>query len=152
MDGFSMSALLAGETLHAREPQIPLGVEVSGHSALYRGDYKLVRTPPPLGDSSWRLYNITADPGETTNLAAQMPELVTAMLADYEAYAERVGVLDLPPGYDPQRQVVQNTRMKTFQHYWYISLRRARVAGRLELVGNAAVQTTDVDGHSRDDA
>ena len=30
MDGFSMSALLADETLHAREPQIPLGVEVSG--------------------------------------------------------------------------------------------------------------------------
>jgi len=120
MDGFSMSALLAGETLHAREPQIPLGVEVSGHSALYRGDFKLVRTPPPLGDGSWRLYNITQDPGETTDLAAQMPDLAAAMLADYDAYAQRNGVLELPPGYDPQAQVAHNTRMKTYQHYWYI--------------------------------
>lgn len=120
MDGFSMSGLLAGTTPHAREPMIPLGVEVSGHSALYRGDYKLVRTPPPLGDSSWRLYNITEDPGETTNLAAQMPDLAASMLADYQAYAERNGVLELPPGYDPQAQVAHNTRMKTYQRYWWI--------------------------------
>ncbi len=120
MDGFSMSALLAGETLHAREPQIPLGVEVSGHSALYRGDFKLVRTPPPLGDGSWRLYNITQDPGETTDLAAQMPDIAASMLADYDAYAQHNGVLELPPGYDPQAQVAHNTRMKTYQHYWYI--------------------------------
>jgi arylsulfatase/uncharacterized sulfatase len=120
MDGFSMSALLAGVAPHAREPAIPLGVEVSGHSALYRGDYKLVRTPPPLGDSSWRLYNITADPGETNNLAAQMPDLAADMLADYEAYADQNGVLELPPGYDPQLQVARNTRMKSYQHYWYI--------------------------------
>ncbi|MGD9980755.1 MAG: arylsulfatase [Hyphomonadaceae bacterium] len=120
MDGFSMSALLANEAPHAREPQVPLGVEVSGHSALYRGDYKLVRTPPPLGDSNWRLYDIAQDPGETTDLAAQMPELAASLLADYQAYAEHVGVFDLPPGYDPQRQVAHNTRMKSYQHYWWI--------------------------------
>lgn len=120
MDGFSMSGLLAGEAAHGREAVTPLGVEVSGHSALYRGDYKLVRAPPPLGDSSWRLYNIAADPGETTNLAAQMPDLAANMLADYEAYADRNGVLELPPGYDPQVQVAHNTRMKSYQNYWYI--------------------------------
>ncbi|MFN3466028.1 MAG: hypothetical protein ACK4X1_18330, partial [Terricaulis sp.] len=96
------------------------GFEVSGHSALYRGDYKLVRTPAPLGDGSWRLYNLAADPGETTDLAVQMPDLAASMLADYEAYAERNGVLDLPEGYDPQIQVVHNTRMKSYQNYWYI--------------------------------
>ena len=120
MDGFSMSGLLAGTTPHAREPAIPLGVEVSGHSALYRGDFKLVRTPAPLGDSSWRLYNVTEDPGETTDLAAQMPDLAASMLADYEAYAQRNGVLELPPGYDPQAQVAHNTRMKSYQRYWWI--------------------------------
>jgi hypothetical protein len=26
----------------------------------------------------------------------------------------------LPPGYDPQLQVAHNTRMKSYQHYWYI--------------------------------
>lgn len=120
MDGFSMSGLLANATPHARDAAIPLGVEVSGHSALYRGDFKLVRTPPPLGDSSWRLYNITQDPGETTDLAAQMPDLAASMLADYEAYAQRNGVIEMPPGYDPQAQVAHNTRMKSYQRYWWI--------------------------------
>jgi len=120
MDGYSLSTLLADQTPDARGPLIPIGVEVSGHSALYRGDYKLVRTPPPLGDSGWRLYNITVDPGETTDLAAQQPDLVSSMLADYQAYAQRNGVLELPPGYDPQAQVVHNTRMKTYQRYWWI--------------------------------
>lgn len=120
LDGFSMSSLLENAAPHARDPSIPLGVEVSGHSALYRGDYKLVRTPPTLGDGSWRLYNITLDPGETNNLAAQMPDLAASMLADYQAYATRNGVLELPPGYDPQAQVAHNTRMKTYQRYWWI--------------------------------
>lgn len=120
IDGVSMNPLLSGQAAFVRDQNTPLGVEVSGHSALYRGDYKLVRTPPPLGDSSWRLYNITQDPGETTDLAAEQADLVASMLADYQAYAERNGVLDLPPGYDPQAQVAHNTRMKTYQRYWWI--------------------------------
>jgi arylsulfatase A-like enzyme len=120
MDGVSMNPLLGGQSAFVRDVNTPLGVEVSGHSALYRGDYKLVRTPLPFGDDTWRLYNIATDPGETHDLAAQMPELAASMLADYEAYAARNGVLALPPGYDPQAQVARNTRMKTYQHYWYI--------------------------------
>ena len=120
IDGVSMNPLLSGQAAFVRDQNTSLGVEVSGHSALYRGDYKLVRTPPPLGDSSWRLYNITQDPGETTDLAAEQADLVASMLADYQAYAERNGVLDLPPGYDPQAQVAHNTRMKTYQRYWWI--------------------------------
>ena len=121
MDGVSMSALLAGQAAAVRDENTPFGIEVSGHSALFRGDYKLVRTPAPLGDGSWRLYNVTNDPGETTDLADQMPDLAASMLTDYEAYAERNGVLELPPGYDPQIQVAHNTRMKSYQHYWYIN-------------------------------
>ena len=49
-----------------------------------------------------------------------MPDLAADMRADYEAYADANGVLELPPGYDPQLQVAHNTRMKSYQHYWYI--------------------------------
>ncbi|MEZ5970891.1 MAG: arylsulfatase [Hyphomonadaceae bacterium] len=120
MDGVSMNPLLTGQSTFVRDENTPLGVEVSGRSALYRGDYKLVRTPLPLGDDTWRLYNIVEDPGETTDLAAQQPERAASMLADYQAYAERNGVLELPPGYDPQAQVAHNTRMKTYKRYWWI--------------------------------
>jgi arylsulfatase/uncharacterized sulfatase len=120
MDGVSLNAVLSGQAPQVRDNAASFGVEVSGHSALYRGDYKLVRTPAPLGDGEWRLYNIILDPGETSDLAAEQPDLVVSMLADYEAYANRVGVLELPAGYDPQRQVAHNTRMKTYQHYWWV--------------------------------
>lgn len=120
MDGLSINPLLSGAATEVRGADAPLGVEVSGHSALYRGDYKLVRTPAPLGDGSWRLYDIALDPGETNNLAAAMPDLVTALTADYDAYAARTGVLDLPEGYDVQRQVAHNARMKQLEYYWWV--------------------------------
>ena len=120
MDGIGMNALLSGRAAGLRDDETPFGVEVSGHSALYRGDHKLVRTPPPLGDGSWRLYDITRDPGETNDLAARMPDLVKSLRVDYAAYAARVGVLDLPPGYDVQRQVAHNVRMKVLRNYWYV--------------------------------
>lgn len=120
VDGVSFNPVLSGEAPAVRDGATPLGVEVSGHAALYRGEYKLVRTPAPLGDGAWRLYDMTRDPGETNDLAAQLPDLVAAMRADYEAYAARVGVLALPDGYDVQRQVAHNARMKQLEHYWWV--------------------------------
>lgn len=139
MDGVSMNPVLNSAAPHIRDEAAPLGIEVSGHSALYRGNYKLVRTPPPLGGGQWRLYNIARDPGETADLARQTPDLAAAMLADYEAYADRVGVLDLPPGYDVQRQVVHNVRMKQIENYWWVlalaaALLLAIVAGAVMLI------------------
>lgn len=136
IDGVSIGALLAGQSAIGRDPDAPVGMEVSGHSALYRGDYKLVRTPAPLGDGAWRLYNVSLDPGETENLAAAMPELAAAMLADYEAYAARVGVLELPEGYDVQRQVVHNVRRKQLEYYWWaLALAGVGALGLLGLIG-----------------
>lgn len=120
MDGVSLNPVLSGAAPVVRDAQTPLGVEVSGHAALYRGDFKLVRTSAPLGDGAWRLYNIATDPGETNDLAAQMPDLLAAMVADYDAYAARVGVLALPEGYDVQRQVEHNARMKQLEYYWWV--------------------------------
>ncbi|HVV34612.1 MAG TPA: arylsulfatase, partial [Vitreimonas sp.] len=55
MAGASMAALLAGTAQQVRDPNTPVGIEVSGNSALFRGDYKLVRNTPPYGDNRWRL-------------------------------------------------------------------------------------------------
>jgi len=119
-DGVSLNALFGQPSASARSGTASIGVEVSGHAALYRGDFKIVRTPKPLGDGAWRLYNVTQDPGETHDLADEQPELLNAMRADYAAYEKRVGVQPLPDGYDVQRQVVHNTRLKTLQHYWWL--------------------------------
>lgn len=137
IDGRSINPVLNGQAGEVRGPEHAVGMEVSGHSALYRGDYKLLRMPPPLGDGTWRLYDLARDPGETNDLSTQMPELAAAMLADYGAYAERVGVLELPPGYDAQRQVAHNVRMKHLEHYWWVL---ALAAGLLLGLGYGAVR------------
>lgn len=67
-----------------------------------------VRNIPPVGDGKWRLYDHAKDPAEVNDLAATMPDLFEAMLADYETYAARSGVLALPDGYQAERQVRLN--------------------------------------------
>ena len=89
-------------------PADTVGVEVSGNSALFRDNWKIVRNMPPVGDGQWRLYDHAKDPAEVNDLAAAMPDLLKAMLADYDAYATRSGVLALPDGYQVERQVRRN--------------------------------------------
>ena len=108
MDGHSLRALLGGGTKPVRGPNDVLGLEVSGNSALFRGDYKVVRDMAPLGDGRWRLYNLAGDPGETRDLSAAEPGRLKAMLADYAAYEQRVGVVPLPAGYTIQKQLAAN--------------------------------------------
>jgi arylsulfatase A-like enzyme len=86
-----------------------IGYEFSGNSALYRGDYKLVRNQPPAGDRQWRLYNISEDPGETMNLREQLPDLYQDMSLDYQEYQSGNGVLPMPENYSLAKQVMMNT-------------------------------------------
>ncbi|NJO03335.1 MAG: hypothetical protein HC880_18090 [Bacteroidia bacterium] len=50
----------------------------------------------PFGDNQWYMYNIEKDPTESTDLAAEKPELFQKMLAAYEEYERRVGVVKMP--------------------------------------------------------
>jgi arylsulfatase A-like enzyme len=104
--GRSLVPMLGGAagSVHGDDP---LGYELSGNSALFRGDYKLVRNLAPTGDGKWRLYNLKNDPGETKDLSAAEPERFEAMMADYRAYAKANGVLDMPAGYTADAQINQ---------------------------------------------
>ena len=119
LSGRSMASLLAGQSTSLRGPDDVIGIEVSGNSALYRGDYKLVRNQPRYGDGQWRLYNIASDPGETRDLSTAEPDLFASMQAAYASYAAENGVLEMPPGYDVQRQVARNAMAKQLEHYWW---------------------------------
>ncbi|MDZ4690145.1 arylsulfatase [Terricaulis sp.] len=120
ISGRSMASLLAGQSTTLRGPDDVIGIEVSGNAALYRGDYKLVRNHPRWGDGEWHLFNIALDPGETNDLSAAEPELLASMQAAYAAYAAENGVLEMPEGYDVQRQVARNAMAKQLEHYWWV--------------------------------
>ncbi len=108
MDGRSLRPVLTGAAASAYGPDDPVGIEVSGNAALFRGSHKIVRDMPPVGDGQWRLYDLARDPGETTDLATAQPALFQQMLADYAAYETRVGVQPLPEGYTTQKQLMNN--------------------------------------------
>lgn len=115
--GRSLLPVLAGEADSAYGPDEARAVEVSGNSALYLGDYKITRSVPPVGDGQWRLYNLARDPGETTDLSVQEPAVMARLLAEYDAYAQRVGVLAMPEGYDSRAQVIRNTGERLLANY-----------------------------------
>ncbi|MEZ5945610.1 MAG: sulfatase-like hydrolase/transferase [Hyphomonas sp.] len=116
--GRSLVPLVTGQSQFVYGSGEAVGFSTAGQSALYRGDYKLVRTLPPHGDSTWRLFNISEDPGETQDLSVSMPDLKSDLMQQYRLYADRVGVLELPPGYDVERQITLNTTAKLWQYYW----------------------------------
>jgi arylsulfatase len=49
----------------------------------------------PNGIGTWQLFDLAADPGETTDLAAASPEVLAELAAAYDAHAAAVGVI--PP-------------------------------------------------------
>ncbi|TAD73946.1 MAG: arylsulfatase [Sphingomonadales bacterium] len=117
MTGRSLLPVLSGAAESAYGPDEARAVEVSGNSALYLGDYKITRSVPPVGDGQWRLYNLARDPGETTDLSASEPAMMQRMLAEYAAYAKRVGVLPMPEGYDSMKQVTRNVGARLLSNY-----------------------------------
>ncbi|MEQ1726414.1 MAG: arylsulfatase [Sphingopyxis sp.] len=108
MIGRSLWPALTGAAQHIRPDDQPLGYELSGNAALFRGVYKLVKNLPPIGDGRWRLFDIESDSGETRDLAAAEPALFAQMQADYAAYAARDGVLAMPDGYTFNDQINDN--------------------------------------------
>ncbi len=115
-DGISMMPVLRGEVETVRTEEHPVGYELAGSSAVFKGRWKLMLNLPPKGTGEWELYDIEVDPSELNNLADQKPELVAEMLAFYEQWAEDVNLVPVPEGYNPLEQTVINAQRGDGQH------------------------------------
>ncbi len=120
--GRSAKPVLSGQASTAYGEDDSFAFEVSGNAALYRGQWKLARISPPRGDSQWRLYDLSVDPGETKDVAAENPDLFQDMLAEYEGYAQSVGVFELGPDDYAMKQLVGNVATKAAYKYWPYAL------------------------------
>lgn len=85
MEGRSLLPVFRGA---ARDDARPLFWEHMGNRAVRAGDWKLVAQK----EGPWELYNLREDRTELQDRAADEPERVQALLQQYEAWAERVGV------------------------------------------------------------
>lgn len=123
LTGHSLMPVIKGAATRVRGPDEILGYELSGNRAVFKGDYKLLSNLAPVGDGQWHLYNIVKDPGETQDLQNEMPELFQSMQVDYAKWAKANGVLPMPEGYDPIRQVIINSLVFVYwpRYQWHLA-------------------------------
>ncbi|EEE46611.2 arylsulfatase [Roseibium alexandrii] len=91
--GRTMKPLLNGSSKVLYQPDEFVGGEMNGDKWMRQGGYKAMLVTPPYGDGVWRLYNVVEDPGETRDLAVEMPDLLEKLRVAWDDYAEEVGVV-----------------------------------------------------------
>jgi arylsulfatase A-like enzyme len=116
--GRSLKPVLSGSSDQTYGPSEAVGLEVAGNAALFKGKYKLTRNLPPHGDGVWHLYNLDKDPGETNDLAGAEAAVFSTLFADYQDYAAKHGVQEMPDGFDSVEQLTHNTYKKLLSVYW----------------------------------
>jgi len=93
MTGRSLLPVLNGDIQSAYGNDDIRAIEVSGNSALYKGDYKILRSILPVGDGKWRLFNLAEDPGETKDLSGK--NAVKRMRARHGKFIALIGLIVL---------------------------------------------------------
>lgn len=87
VQGKSLAGLLRGTDWEGHDA---LYFEHEGGKAIRVGDWKLVQ---PRRGARWELYDLSTDRTETRNVAAEYPDRVEEMKAQWQSWADKVGVL-----------------------------------------------------------
>jgi arylsulfatase/uncharacterized sulfatase len=129
-DGKSLLPILRGEANQTYGIDEPVGLEVAGNAALFKGKYKLTRNTLPHGDGKWRLHDVLSDPAEIEDLSNVHPELRENMLVDYDEFTKKMNVIAVPDNFNVVDQVSSNVVKKVIESnlIWLI------IAGSLILI------------------
>lgn len=102
MTGRSMLPMLRGEADRVHSEDAVFGVELFGRRAIRQGDWKAVYIPafakrtdpiPVIKTDAWQLYNISSDPAEMHDLAAEQPEKLQTLIALFDEYVANNNVI-----------------------------------------------------------
>ncbi len=85
----------------------PMFWEHEGNAAVRIGQWKLVRKYP----GAWELFDMTADRTEMHDLAAKEPARVKKMVAEYELWANRCGVI-------PREKILELMKAQGATAFW----------------------------------
>ena len=106
LTGRSLLPVLDGSSSNVYADDEPVGYELGGNAALFKGAYKISINREPLGDGQWHLYQLDDDPGETRDLREIEPVIFQTMMQDYERYVRENKVLPVTGDYDQRKQVI----------------------------------------------
>lgn len=102
-EGCSLKPVFDGEQLDDR----PIFWEHEGNAAMRCGKWKMVREYP----ADWELYDMENDRTEIYDLADQYPSLIEDFSNQYQAWAERCGVID-------RSKILQMMREQPVKAFW----------------------------------
>lgn len=88
VEGTSLLPAMRGQSLSTRL----IGFDHQAAHALRSGDWKIVWSKRMPVELKWELYNLGEDRCELNDLAESYPERVKEMVAQWESWADRVGV------------------------------------------------------------
>jgi len=93
MQGKSWVEMLDQETRSPRGPDEWLGWELFGNRAIRQGDWKISWHYEPFGTWDWQLFDLSKDPGEQYDLSQEFPQRRQALIALWDEYVKRNGVI-----------------------------------------------------------
>lgn len=93
MQGLSLVGLVQGGEPAVFEKR-GFGSELFGIRAYRLGKWKLLMLPAPYGTGDWQLYDLTSDPGETTDVSLRFPDRVKQLSDRWDSYASENGVVE----------------------------------------------------------
>ena len=97
--GKSMLPVLNGTAVSIHDND-GMGWELFEMKAYIKGNWKILRLPKPFGSGQWQLFDLEKDPGETTDLSDQYPDIRAALIVAWEEYAKQNDVYDHKGHYD----------------------------------------------------
>lgn len=97
MRGGSWIPYLNNETKRIHPEDHITGWELVGQAALRKGDWKIDFVMAPFGSEKWELFDLSNDPGETTDLSQEYPEKLNELVKHWEDYARETNVVGLKP-------------------------------------------------------
>jgi arylsulfatase A-like enzyme len=108
-EGKSLVPLIGGATKPVHGDDELIAWELFDGRAIRRGNWKAVYLAPgssrylmERGNGQWKLFDLSRDPGENTDLAAQQPALLKDLVDAWGRYAKAKGVV-LPPPADSEK-------------------------------------------------
>ena len=91
--GKSFRALLSDANQQIHGENRIFAMELFGRRAVRRGDWKLTWEETPSGENRWELFNLKEDPGETTDLSRESPDVMQSLIDRWSVYVTDVGVI-----------------------------------------------------------
>ena len=92
MRGESARAFLAGEADAVHGDGYVTALAYQQRAFVRRGDWKLMTLEQPFDERDFELYNLAADPGETTDLSGQYPEKRAELLQLWRRERRALGI------------------------------------------------------------